>query len=64
MPFFFWPWVNQEPQCNEVELNQHQQPGPSSPRTPTKSDKNVAIGRGAKLRKQTVMLVRNVKKFL
>ena len=59
---FFRPWVCEE-YCDPNTEEDYQNPGPSSPRTPTKK-KEIVIGRGAKLRKQTIKVVRNVKNFL
>lgn len=58
---FFRPWSDSEPTVQNDDIRQT--PGPSSLRTPTKK-KDVVIGRGAKLRKQTVQIVHNIKNYL
>lgn len=59
----FRPWTNEDSNCDD-EVQLIQQPGCSNPRTPVKNKKSAVIGTGARLRKQTVAIVKNVRTFV
>ena len=63
MSFFFRPWLSVDENSEQSVIYDCSNPGPSSPRTPTKK-KEVVIGRGAKLRKQSVKIVQHVRNYL